>query len=181
MSNLLGSAYRFNGKMQTCISLNRYGTVAVNMAVEQGWAAAVRKLRVAKGWSQGELAEKAGIRGNTLSSALAGKTSPRLDTLEKLAAEQALNVPLWRLFVDDRQADLLQRQEAIDASVTNESETIARIKQQLLTDYAAAVDRALLNDQATGQSVSRSANPSPVRPQLAPVQKSTQRKKKRSA
>lgn len=139
------------------------------MVREMTWAAAVRKLRTEKGWSQGELAIKAGIRGNTLSSALAGKTSPRLNTLEKVVSAQALNVPLWRLFVDDRQADLLQRQEAIDAAVTNESEMVARIEQRLLGKYAEIVKEAMADElSGTGQSVALPAKPLADRPKLAP-------------
>jgi Zn-dependent peptidase ImmA (M78 family)/transcriptional regulator with XRE-family HTH domain len=52
----------------------------------------VRSLRERKGWSQSELARRAGIGVSTLSEIEAGQSAPRLDTLVALA--HALGAPL---------------------------------------------------------------------------------------
>lgn len=47
--------------------------------------AVLRQLRHRKGWSQRELAEKAGVPQSTVGRIETGALSPRLDTLERLA------------------------------------------------------------------------------------------------
>src|SRR5690349_22356836 len=117
MSNLIGFPYRFSANILDLYTANRYGIVTAHVT-EAVWIAAIRVLRVAKGMSQGQLAEAAGIRPNTLSEALNERTSPRLETLEAIA--KALGVPMWRLFVDDRQAVLLEQQQAADVATTRQ-------------------------------------------------------------
>jgi transcriptional regulator with XRE-family HTH domain len=160
------SAKRFGGNMKICITLKRYGRIATYVMSKPLWAVTVRRLREAKEWSQGELAEKASVRGNTLSDALNGKTSPRLETLEAVAA--ALGVPFWRLFVDDRQADLLLRQDASDKAMANESEIAARIEQRVMVKLAHHVKEAT-REEVSGQPLAEPAKPlaEPARPRLA--------------
>lgn len=178
MDNLLGFPYNFNCKMQACIQSKLYSRLSALMASEPGWAATVRKLRIAKGLSQGKLAEQAGLTGNTLSNALNGKTSPRLETLESLVSKPALDCPLWRLFVDDRQADLLDRQQATDAAVTNESDVMARIEQRLLGKAAANIKEAIAEELRTGQSAALPAKPLPVRAYVVPSLKRGHKKRR---
>lgn len=144
------------------------------MGDEPIWVANVRKLRTAKGWSQGELATRAGFRGNTLSAALNGRTSPRLNTLEKLVGAEALNIPMWRLFVDDRQAEILQRQQAADAAIARESDIEARVEQRLLGKYAELVKEAIAEERS-GQPVApdhlEPAEPATLAPVLVPQAK----------
>ena len=147
--------------MHSCISVNRYATLPLAMGSEPIWVANVRILRTAKDWTQGDLASKAGVMPNTLSAALNGKTSPNLSTLEKLIGPKALNVPLWRLFVDDRQAAILEQQAAADASVTREDDIAARVQQRLVSQYAEQV-KAALDAELKG---------SPAPPQLVTPQK----------
>jgi transcriptional regulator with XRE-family HTH domain len=92
------------------------------------WARTLRDLRQAKGWTQVELATRAGVRANTLSAALLGQSSPRLVTLEQITA--ALDVPLWRLFVSAEQAKLLAQQAETD-KVAELSRTVETLIRQL--------------------------------------------------
>lgn len=138
MCRFICSPERFGRNIPTGITLDRYGRLgALERMARPSWAEAVKRLHEAKGLSQGDLAEKAGVRGNTLSDALAGKTSPRLETLEAIAA--ALEVPMWRLFVADRQADLLQRQEMTDAALHREADIAARVEQIVMSKMALLV------------------------------------------
>lgn len=98
--------------------------------------APIRRLLFTKGWTQGELAEKAKIRPTTLSEALNGR-SPRMDTLEKAAA--ALDVPLWALFVDERQYELLTKQRMADENVTREAEITDRVERKVMERIAGIV------------------------------------------
>jgi transcriptional regulator with XRE-family HTH domain len=130
------------------------------------WADTVRRLWEAKGWTQGELAEHAGIRGNTLSDAVNGKTSPRLETLVAMAT--ALGVPLWRFFVDERQADLLARQVVTDEALTKESEIATRVQQAVMGKLAELVKEATA-EITTGQPIAQPVKPlaDHPRPRLA--------------
>lgn len=65
-----------------------------------------------KRWNQGDLAQAAGIRPNTMSEILSAKREPSLDTLQKIAT--AFNVPLWMMFVTERQAAVLRDQQTND-------------------------------------------------------------------
>lgn len=56
----------------------------------------IKTLRERRGWSQSELARKAGIRQGVLSDIESGKTKhPRIDTIAAIA--QALGVPMEKL------------------------------------------------------------------------------------
>ncbi len=58
----------------------------------------VTELRKRRGWSQGELAKRAGVRRATI-HALERGASPRLDTLEKLA--KAFGVKVTQLLREE--------------------------------------------------------------------------------
>jgi transcriptional regulator with XRE-family HTH domain len=116
------------------------------MGNEPVWVTNIRMLRTARGWSQGELSIRAGVQPNTLSAALNGKSSPNLSTLEKLCAPDVLNIPLWRLFVDDRQADVLLRQQAADEALARESEIASRIEQRVIEKLAGVVRSELAEE-----------------------------------
>lgn len=56
----------------------------------------IKKLRERRGWTQSELARKAGIKQGVLSDIETGKTKhPRIDTIAAIA--QALGVPVEKL------------------------------------------------------------------------------------
>lgn len=57
----------------------------------------LRELREKRGLTQGALAKLAGLRRATIISLEQGQSSPRLMTLDKLAA--ALDVPVGRLLI----------------------------------------------------------------------------------
>lgn len=132
--------YRSAGIINTGISLKRYATVGFVAESEPVWAEPIRRLRQQRGWSQGELADKAGIRPNTLSEAINGR-SPRMDTMQAVA--DALGVPLWSLFVDGRQYDLLTKQQEADQAVSRLAEEKARLKAELLAEMAGTLDRLM--------------------------------------
>ena len=53
----------------------------------------IRELRVKRGWSQSELARRAGIRQGVLSYIESGRTKhPRIDTLTAIAAALGVSV-----------------------------------------------------------------------------------------
>lgn len=116
------------------------------MGNEPIWVTNIRMLRTARGWTQGQLSAKAGVQPNTLSAALNGKSSPNLSTLEKLCGPDVLDIPLWRLFVDDRQADVLQRQHAADDALARESEIASRIEQRVIEKFAGMVRGELADE-----------------------------------
>lgn len=62
----------------------------------------IRKLREAKGLSQGEFEQRTGLLRSYISRVENGHTVPSLDTLEKVAA--ALEIPLYRLFYEGDKA-----------------------------------------------------------------------------
>ena len=56
----------------------------------------IRELRLKRGWSQSELARRAGVKQSIISYIENGKTkNPRIDTLSAIAT--ALGVPVGRL------------------------------------------------------------------------------------
>ena len=76
--------------------------------------------------TQKELAERADMLGNTLSAAMKGSTSPRLETLEAIA--DALSIPVAALFLATDSTDEL----------TARVETIIRtVLPGILSDYVA--------------------------------------------
>ena len=59
----------------------------------------LKTLREAKNFSQGEIERRTGLLRCYISRVENGHTVPSVDTLEKMA--RALEIPLYRLFVDD--------------------------------------------------------------------------------
>lgn len=129
--------YRSIDNIPTCIPLYRYSRLPGD--VDKSWVEPIRRLRTSKGWSQGELASQAGVRPNTLSEALNSR-SPRMDTLEKVAT--ALGVPLWALFVDERQYALLMQQQSADDSLRREQDISARVEQLVVERLSAMIKQA---------------------------------------
>lgn len=60
----------------------------------------VATLRDARGWSQEELAERAGLSAGYVAHVEGGSRRPTVMALDALA--RALDVPLWRLFASTR-------------------------------------------------------------------------------
>ncbi len=61
----------------------------------------LKEIRESKGLSQGDIEERTGLRRCYTSRVENGHTVPAIETLEKFA--RALEVPLYRLFVDGNQ------------------------------------------------------------------------------
>lgn len=61
----------------------------------------VRRLRLNRGWSQRELAERVGVTRPFISMIEAGKANPTQDKIERIA--RALNVPVSVLFEEPSQ------------------------------------------------------------------------------
>lgn len=128
---------RFVGNINSGISVFRYGRLSQTVPDDQKpWVAPIRRLLAAKGWTQGELAIEAKLRPSTLSEALNGRR-PRMDTMEKIAA--AFGVPLWALFVDERQAALLNKQEEADTDVARVASLADRVATLVMEKFAPAV------------------------------------------
>lgn len=148
-----GVVYRFIGPIPTGISLNRYGRVVgavgkgktardpqrpTREKVRPFWADHLLRLaRERKHWNQGQLAAAAKVRGNTLSAILSGAVSPNLWTLECLAT--AVEAPLWLIFLDARQADILNRHERAEAQLANEDALMERIEQRILQRWGGVI------------------------------------------
>lgn len=63
----------------------------------------VKKLLAAKGWTQKELAEKAGVHPPVISRVLSGKNEPELVTLDAIA--QAFGTTAARLLSSEQEGD----------------------------------------------------------------------------
>ena len=140
-SRLFGRLYRFSVTIPTGISDKRYGRV--HASVEKPWVAPIRRLLAAKDWSQGQLAKKAGVRPNTLSEAMNGR-SPRMETLEQVA--QAFGVPLYELFLTDEQSLLLKQSAQHQQHLARQEDLAALVIQKLTPVITSAVQ------EITGQS-----------------------------
>lgn len=67
--------------------------IRYNRSFGKGGETVIRKLREKKGWSQSELARRAGIRQGVLSYIESGRTKhPRSDTLAAIANALGVNV-----------------------------------------------------------------------------------------
>ncbi len=64
--------------------------------------ARIRRLRVARGWTQEQLAERAGVHYKYLGDVERGMRNPALFNIARIA--RALGVPVAALFVDEREA-----------------------------------------------------------------------------
>lgn len=134
--------YRLDAKILTGISDCRYDTVSrpVGMTDEQKpWATPIRRLMSARGWTQGDLAERAKVRENTLSETLNGR-SPRMDTMERIAI--ALDVPLWALFVSEEQYALLCHADQTKQQLVKQEELEDRILRRLAPIIASEIAAA---------------------------------------
>jgi len=60
------------------------------------FGAKLRKVRLSRGWTQEELAEKADVSLNFLNLIERGQRAPSFDNLERLA--KVLRVPVYELF-----------------------------------------------------------------------------------
>lgn len=148
--------YRFDRTIPAGITVNRYGRVLAVVVKPKAARAArprtrplwadhlLRLARERKGWNQGQLAEAAGVRANTLSAILSGAVSPQLWTLECLAT--AMAIPVGIIFLDTRQTDILDRQAQSEAALTNEDEMYKRLEQRLLARFAGDVRREIENE-----------------------------------
>ncbi len=113
--------------MPTCISVDRYGRLCGIVATEP-WIDTVNRLLRAKQrpdpknrtalkwWTQGDLADTAGVRGNTLSDMMNSKREPGVDTLRKIA--QALDVPAFFMMMTEAEQ---QTYLSASANVARES------------------------------------------------------------
>jgi transcriptional regulator with XRE-family HTH domain len=89
----------------------------------------VRYLREQRGWSQPELARRAGLDDTQISTLETGKRSPNLRTLRKVAA--ALEVDVADLFGTVEQYHYRQYREAGNELLKQAHESLARIDEVL--------------------------------------------------
>ncbi len=66
------------------------------MSLRTRFGAKVRKLRLSRGWTQKQLAEKLNVSLNFLNLIERGERAPSFDNLERLA--KILRVPVYELF-----------------------------------------------------------------------------------
>lgn len=66
------------------------------MSLRTRFGAKLRKVRLSRGWTQEELAEKADVSLNFLNLIERGQRAPSFDNLERLA--KVLRVPVYELF-----------------------------------------------------------------------------------
>ena len=63
------------------------------MDIDEGVALRVRELRLARGWSQDQLAVESGLSKDGISRIERGDRIPRLDTLEEIAVALGISLP----------------------------------------------------------------------------------------
>lgn len=86
------------------------GSVSSKLSLRLRLAKRVRRMRVARGWSQEVLADMAGLHRTYIGSIERGERNVSLDAMEQIA--QALEIPLADLFSeDDRTSRYLPRIE----------------------------------------------------------------------
>lgn len=66
------------------------------MSLRVRFGAKLRKVRLSRGWTQEQLAEKADVSLNFLNLIERGQRAPSFDNLERLA--KVLRVPVYELF-----------------------------------------------------------------------------------
>lgn len=126
------------------------------------WSEAIARLLAERGWSRRQLARRARIQPNTLTSILRYGRHTETETLSKIAA--ALQVDLVHLFATGPQASLLRDFPERDvASLTS------ALMRELQTTVKGLVERELRGPGA----------PSPVTPTPAPPPKRVPRPKGR--
>ena len=64
--------------------------------IERAFGAAVRSFRQERGWSQDDLADRAGLQPTYVSDLERGRRSPGMSTQARLAS--AFGVKVWQLF-----------------------------------------------------------------------------------
>lgn len=143
-SHLPWFVYRLNGNILTGITDKRYARVSG--LVQKPWVQPIRRLLLLRGWTQGELADKAGLRPNTLSEAMNGR-SPRMETLEHIAG--AFDVPLYELFVTEEQSTLLRNAAHNQQQLVKQEELTTMVIRQLAPAVAEAVAAAVAGPRQT--------------------------------
>jgi transcriptional regulator with XRE-family HTH domain len=88
-------------------------------------------------WKQGDLAEAAGVRPNTLSDIMRGKREPAIETLGKLAA--ALEVPVFFMLMTEAQQQAFGR----GAEQRQHESREAEVKQEMREFFMSRIDGVL--------------------------------------
>lgn len=69
----------------------------------------IKELLEKKGISSAELSRRIGVTKATVSNLITGKTSPSVDTLNRIA--EVLEVPFWQLFANPD--DIIDRKQSV--------------------------------------------------------------------
>ncbi len=110
--------------------------------LSQKAGAAVRKLRLAKGWTLAQLAERSTIPLSTLSKVELGQTSLSYDKLMRIC--KALEIDLERLV--DAEAEAVSKAQAGDASSASGRRSVIRAQDGALLDAPIGRLRAAAHD-----------------------------------
>ena len=104
------------------------------------WGEAIALLLAERGWTQGQLAEKASLRPNTLTNLIRHGRDSDTATLSRIAA--ALKVDIAELFLSREQIDILRAYR---------ENNFERVKQSVLKELSQTVDR-VVREQLDKQS-----------------------------
>lgn len=122
--------------------------------MDRPWAYGLSRLLTARpGLKKGVLAERADLKGGTISGLLNGPKPPHVATLQKLADAltaydrlknpQAPAVQLWEFFVSDEQAMILKQADQTRQHLAKQENLAAVVIRQLAPAVAAAVAAAV--------------------------------------
>lgn len=110
--------------VQSALQSDSRETEERSLSTSQMVVERLRAERLARGWTQKELAARSGIERANIARLEAGKHSPRLDTLEALAG--ALGLPMAELFETARAAA-----ELTELNLRQVKEGVVRLKKDL--------------------------------------------------
>jgi len=109
-----------------------------------GFGGRLRDLRIARGWTQQQLAEASSVTRGALSHLEAGRRKPFSDTAERLASALGVSV-----------AELLEGRRAAPAELVGLVSELAPRERQQLADYGEYLLRRQRAREATGAVIGR--------------------------
>lgn len=130
---------------------------SVGMMSKADFARHLYKLMVRKGWNQSELAEKAGLTRNAISTYIRGVNYPSPDSVEKLAA--ALGLEPEEVFANDAISTVAADQATLEIKMSEADPTRSylRVNRLVRSETAAAIYKMLTEDDMADREMNKNA------------------------